>query len=84
MSQATGTEILNELVHQLGFDDILDEALATTDVTTVMLPYASALFSRRVPKWSRPLVRRWLEPGAGVTEVEAAGGVEGVFAGADG
>jgi oleate hydratase len=48
MSQATGTEILTELVHQLGFEDILDEVLATTDVTTVMMPYASALFSRRV------------------------------------
>ena len=50
MSQATGTEILTELVHQLGFEDILDEVLATTDVTTVMMPYASALFSRRVPE----------------------------------
>jgi len=50
MSQATGTEILTELVHQLGFEDILDEVLATTDVSTVMMPYASALFSRRVPE----------------------------------
>jgi oleate hydratase len=33
----------------LGFDDILSEVLATTDVTTVMMPYASAVFSRRVP-----------------------------------
>jgi oleate hydratase len=49
MSEATGTEILTELVHQLGFEDILDEVLATTEVTTVMMPYASALFSRRVP-----------------------------------
>lgn len=48
MSKATGHEILTELVHQLGFDDILDEVLETTDVTTVMIPYASALFSRRV------------------------------------
>ena len=55
MSQATGTEILTELVHQLGFEDILDEVLATTDVTTVMMPYASALFSRRVPA-DRPKV----------------------------
>ena len=47
MSQATGTEILTELVLQLGFEDILDEVLATTDVTTVMMPYASSLFSRR-------------------------------------
>jgi len=55
MSQATGTEILTELVHQLGFEDLLDEVLATTDVTTVMMPYASALFSRRVPE-DRPQV----------------------------
>ncbi|HEY8720689.1 oleate hydratase [Pengzhenrongella sp.] len=55
MSQSTGTEILTELVHQLGFEDILDEVLATTDVTTVMMPYASALFSRRVPE-DRPKV----------------------------
>ena len=47
MSQSTGTEILTELVGQLGFDDILDEVLATTDVTTAMMPYASALFARR-------------------------------------
>ena len=55
MSQATGAEILTELVHQLGFEDILDEVLATTDVTTVMMPYASALFSRRAPE-DRPKV----------------------------
>lgn len=55
MAKCTGKEILTELIHQLGFDDMLDEALATTDVTTVMMPYASALFSRRVPE-DRPLV----------------------------
>lgn len=55
MSQATGKEILTELIHQYGFEDILDEVLATTDVTTVMMPYASALFSRRVPE-DRPKV----------------------------
>jgi hypothetical protein len=31
----------------LFIDDILDDVLETTDVTTVMMPYASALFSRR-------------------------------------
>ena len=55
MSQATGTEILTELIHQLGFEDILQEVLATTDVTTSMMPYASALFARRVPE-DRPKV----------------------------
>jgi oleate hydratase len=49
MSEATGREILTELIGQLGFDDLLDEVLATTDVTTVMMPYASALFACRAP-----------------------------------
>ena len=55
MSEATGKEILIELVHQMGFEDILDEVLATTDVTTVMMPYASALFACRTPT-DRPKV----------------------------
>ncbi len=55
MAQATGKEILTELLGQLGFDDIKDAVLATTDVTSVMMPYASALFSRAVPE-DRPLV----------------------------
>ena len=49
MSEATGQEILTELIKQLGFDDILDHVLATTDVTTAMMPYASALFACRKP-----------------------------------
>jgi oleate hydratase len=55
MAQCTGREILTELVHQLGFADTLDGILAHTDVTTVMMPYASAVFSRRIPQ-DRPLV----------------------------
>jgi oleate hydratase len=55
MSRATGAEILTELVHQLGFADILREVLETTDITTVMMPYASAVFSPREPT-DRPLV----------------------------
>jgi oleate hydratase len=55
MAQCTGREILTELIHQLGFADILDEVMKTTDVTTVMLPYASAIFSRRIPR-DRPLL----------------------------
>ncbi len=47
MSRATGKEILTELVHQLGFEDVLDKVLATTDVTTAMMPYASSLFACR-------------------------------------
>lgn len=49
MGEATGREILTEVIKQLGFDDILDHVLATTDVTTAMLPYASALFACRTP-----------------------------------
>ena len=49
MSAATGKEILTELIKQLGFDDILEHALQTTDVTTAMMPYASALFACRKP-----------------------------------
>lgn len=49
MSESTGREILTELVYQLGFEDILDETLATTDVTTVMMPYASSVFACRSP-----------------------------------
>ncbi len=55
MAQCTGKEILSELIHHLGFEDIRAEAMATTDVTPVMLPYASAMFSRRIPE-DRPKV----------------------------
>ncbi|MCJ8162897.1 oleate hydratase [Acinetobacter zhairhuonensis] len=55
MSQATGQEILTELIKQLGFDDILEHVLANTEVTTVMMPYASALFACR-KSGDRPLV----------------------------
>ena len=55
MSAATGREILTELVRQLDCDELLDHVLATTEVTTVMLPYASALFACRAPG-DRPAV----------------------------
>jgi oleate hydratase len=55
MSQCTGREILTELMGHLGFADILDAVRATTDVTTVMMPYASAVFSPRGAH-DRPLV----------------------------
>jgi len=54
MSRCTGREILREVVGQLGFDDALEEIQATTEVTTVMLPYASAMFAPRVVD-DRPL-----------------------------
>lgn len=47
MAACDGREILTELIHQLGFDDILESVLATTTITTVMMPYASALFACR-------------------------------------
>lgn len=55
MSEATGQEILVELLGHLGFDDIADEVCATTAVTTVMMPYISSQFERR-DIHDRPLV----------------------------
>lgn len=55
MAQCTGKEILSELLYQLSFEDIRDAAMASTDVTPVMMPYASAMFSRRIPE-DRPKV----------------------------
>ncbi|MET9885651.1 oleate hydratase [Streptomyces sp. NPDC006430] len=47
MSEATGQEILDELLGQFGFHDIADEVCATTTVTTVMMPYITSQFERR-------------------------------------
>src|SRR5271154_5410710 len=55
MARCTGKEILTELIHQLGFEDIMEEVLVSTEVTSVMLPYASAMFACRVPE-DRPRV----------------------------
>jgi len=55
MAQASGGEILTELMHQLGFDDILDEVRATTTVIPVMMPYITSQFERRDIA-DRPLV----------------------------
>jgi len=55
MSESTGAEILTEVIHHLGFDDMLADVLATTEVTTVMMPYASAMFACRAPS-DRPKV----------------------------
>lgn len=54
-SEATGQEILTELVHQLGFEDALEEIRRTTSVITVMMPYITSQFERRQPE-DRPLV----------------------------
>jgi oleate hydratase len=53
MSEATGKEILDELLGHLGFDDIAEEVRATTTVTTVMMPYITSQFLRR-SKHDRP------------------------------
>ena len=47
MSVATGREILTELVHHLGFEDVLDEVLRTSTVVPVMMPYITSEFQRR-------------------------------------
>jgi oleate hydratase len=55
MDDATGAEILDELLGHLGFDDIADEVRATTRITTVQMPYIDAQFQRRVVE-DRPVV----------------------------
>jgi oleate hydratase len=55
MDQCTGTEILDELLGHLGFEDIDDHVRRTTKVTTVKMPYIDAQFQRRVVE-DRPLV----------------------------
>ncbi len=55
MSEATGQEILTELVHQLGFKDVLDDIRKSTTVIPVMLPYITSQFARRTVR-ERPLV----------------------------
>jgi oleate hydratase len=47
MAEATGQEILTELVHHLGLEDILDEVRRTTTVIPVMMPYITSEFQRR-------------------------------------
>jgi len=55
MAQATGQEILIELMHHLGFEDILEEVRRSTTVIPVMMPYITSEFSRRDIS-DRPLV----------------------------
>ncbi len=47
MSQASGNEILTELMHHLGFEDILDEVRRAATVIPVMMPYVTSQFQRR-------------------------------------
>jgi oleate hydratase len=55
MSEATGQELLTELVHHLGFEDDLGEISATTTVIPVMMPYVTSAFQPRGVE-DRPLV----------------------------
>ena len=47
MALASGQEILTELIHHLGFEDILDDVRRTTTVIPVMMPYITSEFQRR-------------------------------------
>jgi len=47
MADCTGQELLTELVHQLGFEDILADVRASTTVIPVMMPYITSEFERR-------------------------------------
>ena len=60
MARASGQEILTELMHHLGFEDILDEVRRTTTVIPVMMPYITSEFQRRALA-DRPAV---IPPGA--------------------
>jgi len=60
MAQATGQDILTELMHHLGFEDILEEVRQTTTVVPVMMPYITSEFECRSLS-DRPPVR---PPGA--------------------
>ena len=55
MAQASGQEILTELMHHLGFEDILDEVRFSSTVIPVMMPYITSEFERRDIA-DRPLV----------------------------
>jgi oleate hydratase len=47
MARCTGREILAELLHHLGFDDIEAEVMNTSTTVPVMMPYITSEFARR-------------------------------------
>jgi len=55
MADCTGQELLAELMHQLGFEDILADVRASTTVIPVMMPYITSEFERRAVE-DRPAV----------------------------
>lgn len=56
MSQASGQDILTELMHHLGFADILDEVRRTTTVVPVMMPYITSEFECRSASDRPPVI----------------------------
>jgi oleate hydratase len=55
MAEATGQEILTELLGQLGWSEMADTVAASTTVIPVMMPYITSQFARR-SVGDRPLV----------------------------
>ncbi len=58
MALASGQEILTELIHQLGFEDVLDEVRGTSTVIPVMMPYITSQFQPRGPADRPPVIPR--------------------------
>ncbi|MFM9927570.1 oleate hydratase [Variovorax sp. H27-G14] len=56
MAQATGQEILTELLHHLGFEDMLDDVRRTTTVVPVMMPYITSEFECRAYSDRPPVI----------------------------
>ena len=56
MAQAGGQEILTELMHHLGFEDILEEVRRTTTVVPVMMPYITSEFACRSASDRPPVI----------------------------
>ena len=56
MAQATGREILAELMHHLRFDDIREEVQKTTTTIPVMMPYITSEFERREKADQPPVI----------------------------
>jgi len=56
MADCTGQELLTELMHQLGFEDILADVRASTTVIPVMMPYITSEFERRAVEDRPPVI----------------------------
>jgi oleate hydratase len=56
MADCTGQEILTELVHQLGFEDVLADVRASTTTIPVMMPYITSEFERRAVEDRPPVI----------------------------